>query len=55
MEQRIIIWFFTLKGLKFIAIHDECISMYEEDSFALSTLKNRPSPFAKGESTSSTI
>jgi hypothetical protein len=50
MEQQVIIRFFPLNGLKAKAkaIHSELVSMYDEDTLALSTMKKWHKRFSRG-------
>jgi hypothetical protein len=49
MEQRAVIRFFTLRGLKAKAIHTELDSVYGPEALALPTLKKGGDVFTKGE------
>jgi hypothetical protein len=49
MEQRAMIRFFTLKGLKIRAIHTEFESVYGSRQLTLPTMKKWGCTFTKGE------
>jgi hypothetical protein len=48
MEQRVIIWFFTLTGLKCRAIHIELVSVYQHDGLVWITVRKLHKCFQEG-------